>query len=1126
MLFIKRLIVIYILAHVGLSTDVHGQSVAQGISLDRVRPGYQETVQGEVVSLNSSNPDVQEGLIARCTEGKNVVAWKTAAIPDHYRGQYLYFVWLAGFATGNNRQNSQYEFSINDQVAFNIDIVPKKFPQNWLLKGKDGMELSFVQQSLDENQDAFGYMYLKVPVAHYQKGSPLLLKIAAQQNDRYDDWHITFQHEVKEGVTYARPFPLLREENQKRQQLVAIRINHILPRPVKADIALGKNVRKQVTLSFGSNDIELWMPAVESSKEVAAKVDIPGLPSYTETITLQPVLPRDVYLINHSHTDIGYSDLQPVVIEKHNSFIRQAMQLIDKTKDYPREARFVWNIEAMWAVENFMDQATESEKQRFIAYAKDGSIGLTAGYGNLLTGLCRPEELIHWTEYSALLHRQYGVNPRALMISDVPGMSWNVVSALAQGGVRYVSSGPNYIPHAGFPDTGARVGATHRAWGDQPFYWVSASGMDTVLYWQAGKGYSWFQDWNTGRLSLAPKPKYALLDYMQQLQNDQYPYDMVQLRYSIINDNSPPDENIAKFVAAWNKAYVSPRLIISNVEDMMKTFEQRYAAEIPVVSGDFTPYWEDGALSTAKEEILVKQSVERLYQSEVLSTLLFPGNYDEHTFYKAWRNTIMWHEHTWGAWNSISQPDEPSVLKQWKYKQNFALQSDSLSRKLLAKAIVDIPADNAGFEVINTSSWIRTDLVLLDKAQSKAGDIIVDEQGRPYPSQRLSNGDLAFLAKDIPALGSKTFYNKKGKSAYQSNLKISGQSIENETIRLALDKSTGAIRSLIRKKTNREFVSDKNYRGLNQYIYMPGRDPSKAVSVTEVQIKIKENGPLVSTFEIIAKAPGARQLVQEVSVINEMNKIAISNTVDKTKVREKESVHFAFPVEMPDGQMRLDVGTGMIRPEKDQLPGANKDYMSMQRWVDVSDDQQGITMITNELPLIEVGELVNEMPYASSNSFGGTSVEKNWKEHSSLSNTFFSYVMNNYWYTNYSAAQEGPATFHYAIYLHDAFDPAVAGRLGRANTQPLLVTASTKKERQLPFTLNDEHILLTAAKPAPQGNGTLLRLYNASWQKQRLHLTKDRAVKVYLSNARGDKLEPFDPKQLWPAYALKTLYLE
>ena len=38
---------------------------------------------------------------------------------------------------------------------------------------------------------------------------------------------------------------------------------------------------------------------------------------------------------------------------------------------------------------------------------------------------------------------------------------------------------------------------------------------------------------------------------------------------------------------------------------------------------------------------------------------------------------LLWHEHTWGAAASISEPDRPDVVAQWEYKRAFAREADS-----------------------------------------------------------------------------------------------------------------------------------------------------------------------------------------------------------------------------------------------------------------------------------------------------------------------------------------------------------------------------------------------------------------------------------------------------------------
>ena len=99
--------------------------------------------------------------------------------------------------------------------------------------------------------------------------------------------------------------------------------------------------------------------------------------------------------------------------------------------------------------------------------------------------------------------------------------------------------------------------------------------------------------------------------------------------------------------------------MIATTAEMFRDFAKRYGDKLPTVKGDFTPYWEDGAGSSARETALNRGSAERLVQAETLFALLQPSAYPAARFQQAWRNVILYDEHTWGAYNSISQPDAP-----------------------------------------------------------------------------------------------------------------------------------------------------------------------------------------------------------------------------------------------------------------------------------------------------------------------------------------------------------------------------------------------------------------------------------------------------------------------------------
>ncbi len=928
---------------------------------------------------------------------------------------------------------------------------------------------------------------------------------------------MTFKYEMSEKINII-PQPALVKKGKDTLQLIDVQIDHTKP---TGNVIITTDVNKNTitqTLSLGVNTFEILVPKVSKEKNIQVNVVVTDLLSKNETVQLNPVIYREFDFVSHSHNDIGYSDLQDTVEQKQNRNIREAIKLINETSTLPEDARYKWNIESLWAVENFMKVATEDEKNIFVQDVKAGSIGLPASYANELTGLSSPEDLIHYTEYAFQLNQLYGIRFNTVMISDIPGVSWAMVPALAERGIKYISSGPNYVPS--LPDLGDRVGHSDKAWGDKPFYWLSPSGKEKVLFWQASKGYSWFHNYNVGRAG--EKTKSNLMEYLKELEAEKYPYDMVQLRYTIPADNGTTDPHLSDFVKNWNEKYISPKIVIANVGEMMVKFEKKYHDKIPVYSGDYSPYWEDGAASTAKELAITKHNSERMNQTEILASIINPEKYQAEDFYKAWRDVVMFEEHTWGSWNSISDPDNTFTTSQWNYKKDFAINGEKISEKLLANIISNASdSSNQTYHVYNTSSWNRTDLVFLTKEQSMIGNTVLDENNNPCISQRLSDGSLAFLAKDVPALGSKKYRLVKQTPPFENDLKISQYTMENDFLKVTINPGNGSIESIIRKDNNEELVDNKQY-GMNQYLYVPGRDPSKAESAKNVSIRIKENGPFIISLLIESEAPGTKKLSQEIRLIKNINRIDLINTVDKLKVRDKEAVNFAFPFNISGGKMKIDLGVGILEPEINQLDGSCKDFNCAQRWVDISNGKTGITWTTNEAPLIEIGEMINEE--LSNNGY------KLWKKKTTLSNTFYSYVMNNYWHTNFKADQEGEITFHYSLFPHNRFDAATATRMGIESNQPFIVSQADTNNSELKslLTIENKNIILSTIKPAADKKGMILRLYNSSYQAQIPDIKWGRLQpkEIYWSNANEEKIKLFKGDESWPSFSFKTLYLE
>lgn len=1077
-----------------------------------VLSGYAREVAGEHIDYHSFHPYATAALLTRCLDGKRIITWQTDVIPPAYAGAYATFAWIAGHSTGSSTADAAFDVAINGEHWFSFTTIKNRRVWQWSVDGKDGATLSFDAQWEDTVEDLFGYVFLKVPVRDFPRGKPLTISITGDSTNRRD-WYMTFKYGMKESLA-VQPQPALLRTPSGEKQLVDLLFDTCDPAGT-AEISIPDQKGTTANLKLGFNRIQLALNAVKKPTIILISVARPGRPVRTEAVTLRPVSYREVWLLPHSHNDIGYSDLQADVEKKQIRNLRDAVALFKRTSGYPGEARFKWNTEILWAVDSYLSTCSADEKKAFIETVKQGGIGLNALYANQLTGICRPEELLRLTDFARRLSKDYGFKINDAMMTDIPGFTWAVVPALAQGGIKYFSSGPNYVPT--LPDGGDRVGNFNRTWGDRPFYWVSPSGQEKILFWTAGRGYSWFHGWIAGKAG--PSTATNLFNYMSELDAQRYPYDMVQLRYTIVADNGPTDPDLPDFVKSWNEKFISPKLVIATASSMFEEFERRWGNTLPSFAGDITPYWEDGALSTLRELGVTRQASERLLQAEALTCITGGRRYPRADFDQAWRNVHLFDEHTWGAHNSVSEPDSPFATAQWKVKQAYAVDLERQSRRLMADALSASTVGTA-VDIVNTSSWTRSDLIVLTGDQSSAGDQVTDQNGTIVSSQRLATGELAFLAVDVPPVGSKRYRVRPGPATSSGSVTVSRHEIKSAQLSVVLDPSTGALTS-IKTPEQIEFV-DPSARGLNHYLYVPGKNPAEAQTNSVTKIEVIERGPLLGILRITSRAPGCSSLVQELRIVDGIARVDLVNTLARERIRTKEAIHFAFPFQVPGGTFRLDGGWGIVRPTTDQLPGSCMDYLSSGRWLDISNQSSGVTWTTLETPLIEIGAMTDETP--------GPRGYRTWRTTLAPGTHFYSYAMNNYWHTNYAADQEGIAQVHYAIFPHGPFNGSESYKRGVERSQPLIVRmapANSAAAASL-FSISVPGVVVTALKPSNDGKAIMIRLFNAGGMPQTFGISWKTftPTKVYLSSLSEAADAPVGSSLSLPANGIMTLRCE
>jgi hypothetical protein len=213
-------------------------------------------------------------------------------------------------------------------------------------------------------------------------------------------------------------------------------------------------------------------------------------------------------------------------------------------------------------------------------------------------------------------------------------------------------------------------------------------------------------------------------------------------------------------------------------------------------------------------------------------------------------------------------------------------------------------------------------------------------------------------------------------------------------------------------------------------------------------VRVVESGPLIARIAVESTAPNCERLVREITLYDGADQIAIENRMDKIMERRPEGTFFGFPLNVPGGQWRIDIPWAVVRPEIDQLPGANHNYYCVQRWCDLSNERFGVTWVTID---------ANVMQFAPIRYTPAWGLEP-WRTEIDPGGTLYSWVCNNHWETNYRAG-------------HLALQPV--GRSPGSRTGTIVVGPVRNRhvaDRVTPQYIADDRI--TAAETEISRNGT------------------------------------------------------
>lgn len=818
----------------------------------------------------------------------------------------------------------------------------------------------------------------------------------------------------------------------------------------------------------GRRDLQVEVPPIEAEQRARVTVTLNG-EAFEAEGTVAPAKHWRIYLMPSSHFDIGYTSIQDKAIQVHRDNLEHA---IDWCGKHPG---FIWNNESAFIAEDYL--AEGSRPGDFLALAKSGRLGVQGFYCNQLTGICSGEELVRLVDFYGHLRREHGIESKCAMQNDVPSMIATIPMVLAGHGIKYLSHGIN----------ATRARPDQHLY-DTPHYWESPDGSRVLMWKTPGYGQcSQITGVGDGR-SVETMARHVHDLLSRYSGRADYPFDALLL-HGAYSDNQPNRASLPALVEEWNRTYEYPKLIFTRGAEFFEYIEQNFAEHLKTVKGDGGVWWEDGAASSARETAITRAAKEKLIAAEKLAVLCGPdfGRTTAPTFAEAWKNALLYDEHTWGAAGSISEPNSTETLGQWAVKKGFAERACELAAELLGASMAEfckrIESGPDEVVVFNPSSWPRSEWVLdLDSPRS------------------------AFTGS-VPPMG----YRVIRSSDSPEGRVTSGGILRNRFYTIRFDRTTGAVTGIYDNELKRELVDPSLY-GLNQYLYVTGGDGSRLLHFDPAgpapDLKIETTSspeftaveiPGSQVMRIICRAPMAASLIVHVILHDDVKRIDFCTRMQKTANLAKEAGYFVFPFAFASPEMRIEIPGGVIRPDIDQIPAGCRDWYAVQQFLTISDGSAAVAWSPVEAPLVTLQDINRGQ----------------WRERLKIENGhIYAYAFNNYWFTNYKASQDGPLTFRFSITSDARIDDARAKRFGESVHSPLVCKwggegrgASGGVSRSF-VEIGGENVVLQAMKPARFAEGTVIRLREMAGRTgpARLTLRGIAFKRAYLSNLAEDKL--------------------
>lgn len=770
---------------------------------------------------------------------------------------------------------------------------------------------------------------------------------------------------------------------------------------------------------------------------------------------------NEILFVHHSHTDIGYTHPQPVVMELHRRFIDEALDIAERTADYPDDARFRWTCEVTGGTMDWWVNASNTDRDRFLASVKRGQIEV-AGMGWHMTPLMDHSMILDVLK-PIRFFRDLGIPVRSAMNTDVNGLPWGVVDALLDHGITGISMAIN-----------EHYGHALKPW-PRAFNWQAPGGRTITAY--NGFIYGVTSDRSLQIPTNMEEARARVPRWARKWEATGYPHPFLMMQITNVryHDNGSPQPKLPDFVRNFNEGNASTggiKLRLGTISEFFDRVRQQPAETMQTLRGDWTDWWNFGAGSTAHETAQAMRGQRDLDAATGLDAW-HPGEEPRRRAMlhdTARKGLALYAEHTWGADRSISQPYSPETRTQQLLKLATVADGASVARMLrrdgLERLGIDAGGDESTLLLYNPHGFAVKQSVRLpylppmaDAPDPKRGFGLEDLVPTGPSSHRIQRQDV--VTSDLPEHGA--YYTDPvevpplsyvtipaAKAAVMANGSLSARDgvLSNGRLTVTLDPN-GGLTSL--KLDGAEYAGAASEH-LKFGVPVLERVASGVRTDMFDQVDLESpdwnlawhrdwqaerfSGKLVETAETVERGnarimqrfelPNGDKVAVLYRLVGEEAVLHVEATVTKTPIVEPHALYLPMPTALTEGwEAHYETGGAVVKLDDEQLPYASRHYITAQRFVRIADATSELAVACPDAPLWQVGGY----------TFGrfGDPDGRVARERP----TVVAWLTNNYWSTNFQADQGGQTKYRFTLVPSARRNIGASAQAALAHAQPL-----------------------------------------------------------------------------------------